>query len=124
VLVDRERRIARVTAQPIEGASLASYRELERRVSAEEPQWSIRLRPPAQPLPAISFSGGKPTEEGARALDLVAWTAQRVGDPIALSGPNDEVQFVAESLVKRGITVRTDPGGRGPVTAKWGTPGA
>ena len=63
-------------------------------------------------------------EDLARALDLVAWTAQRVGDPIALSGPNDEVQFVAESLVKRGITVRTDPGGRGPVTAKWGTPGA
>lgn len=123
VLVDRQRRIATVTARPLDGASLAAYRELEQRIAAGEPNWSIRLRPPARPLPDIAYDGDKLTEDGARALALVAWAAQRVAVPVVLSGPKEQVDLVAETLAKQGITVREEPGGRrGPVTAVWSTP--
>lgn len=124
VLVDRERRTATVTARPLDGASLAAYRELESRISAGEPEWKVRLRPPARPLPSIAFDKGKPTEDGMKAIDLVAWAGQRVAVPIVLSGPDEEVGYVADALEKQGVAVRQKPGGRGPVTAEWGTPDA
>jgi hypothetical protein len=122
VLVDRQRRIATVTARPLDGASLAAYRELERRISAGEPDWSIRLRPPARPLPEIAYDGDEPTPEGARALALVGWAGQRVGVPIVLSGPEAQVDLAAENLEERGVTVRRQPGGTGAVTAAWAAP--
>lgn len=123
VVVDRERRIAFVTAQPIQGAGLAVYRDLEKRVAADAPDWSIRLRPPALKLPAIPFAKDGPTAEGAAARDLIAWAAQRIGVPVVLRGPAAEVDEIADELAKQGIAVRKQPGGRGPVTAEWGTPG-
>jgi uncharacterized hydrophobic protein (TIGR00271 family) len=122
VLVDRQRRIATVTARPLAGASLAAYRELERRISAGEPDWSIRLRPPARPLPEIVYDGEELTEGGARALALVGWAGQRVGVPIVLSGPQAQVDLAAETLEKRGVTVRRQTGGNGAVTAAWAAP--
>ncbi len=124
VLVDRERRTATVAARELDGASLAAYRELERRISAGEPEWTIRLRPPARPLPSIEFADGKPTDDGAKALDLIAWAGQRVPAPIVLSGPADEVDFAAAALAPKGVAIRKEPGGKGPVTAKWGAPEA
>ena len=122
VLVDRQRRIATVTARPLDGASLGAYRELERRISAGEPDWSIRLRPPARPLPEIAYDGDEPTPEGARALAIVGWAGQRVGVPIVLSGPEAPVDLAAETLEERGVTVRRQPGGTGAVTAEWAAP--
>jgi hypothetical protein len=122
VLVDRQRRIATVTARPLDGASLGAYRELERRISAGEPDWSIRLRPPARPLPQIAYDGDEPTQDGARALALVGWAGQRVGVPIVLSGPEAQVDLAAETLEERGVTVRRQPGGNGAVTAAWAAP--
>jgi uncharacterized hydrophobic protein (TIGR00271 family) len=124
VLVDREHRTAMVAAHPLDGANLAAYRELENRISAGEPEWTIRLRPPARPLPSVAFADGKPTDAGAEALDLIAWAAQRVPVPIILAGPSDQVGVVADALQKHGIAVRKMSGGRGSVTAKWGTPDA
>jgi hypothetical protein len=124
VLVDRERRTATVAAHPLDGASLAAYRELESRILAGEPEWTIRLRPPARPLPSVAFADGKPTEEGTEALDLISWAGQRVPVPIILSGPADAVDFVAAALQKQGVAVRKKPGGGGAVTAAWGTPDA
>lgn len=124
VVVDRERRVAIVTARPLEGASLAVYRELEARVAAEEPEWSLRLRPPALALPNIGFSNGQPTEEGQQALDLIAWAGQRIAAPIVLSGPAAEVDVAARALGEQSVRVTRQPGRRGPVAAKWGTPTA
>jgi uncharacterized hydrophobic protein (TIGR00271 family) len=124
VLVDRDRRRATVAARPLDGASLEAYRELERRISAGEPEWTIRLRPPARSLPEVAFADGKPTEDGQKALDLIAWAGQRVPVPIILSGPADAVEVAAEALERQDVTVRKRPGGRGSVTAKWGTPDA
>lgn len=123
VVVDRQRRIATVVARPLDGAGLAAYRELERRISADEPDWSVRLRPPARPLPQVAFEGGNLTGEGARALGLIAWASRRVGVPIVLAGPESEVAAAAEALESQGVAVRRRPGnGSGPVTASWAAP--
>ena len=122
VVVDRQRRIATVTARPLDGASLGAYRELERRISAGEPNWSIRLRPPARPLPPIAYDGDKLTPDGARNLALVGWAGQRVAVPIVLEGPEEQVVLVAETLDKQGVAVRRRPGGTGPVTASGAAP--
>jgi uncharacterized hydrophobic protein (TIGR00271 family) len=124
VLVDRERRIATVAARPLDGASLGAYRELERRISAGEPEWTIRLRPPARPLPSVAFENGKPSDEGAQALDMIAWAGERVPAPIILAGPADEVDLIADELAKRNVAVRKKPGGNGVVVATWGPPDA
>jgi hypothetical protein len=124
VLVDRERQTATVAARPLDGASLAAYRELEARIAAGEDGWTIRLRPPARPLPAVEFSDGSLTEGGARALELIAWAGERVTAPIELRGPAKEVDFVAGELAQKGVAVLTNRGGRGEtVTAAWGAPG-
>ena len=73
VLVDRERRSAQVVARPLDGATLAAYRELERRLAETEPEWRIALRPPALPLPAVAIEGGEPTEAGRNRLALAIW---------------------------------------------------
>jgi hypothetical protein len=123
VLVDRQKRIATVTARPLDGAGLGTYRELERRISANEPDWSVRLRPPARPLPMIVYDGEELTEAGARALALVGWAGQRIGVPIVLEGPEAQLAMVAETLEKQGIAVRRRPArGNGPVTASWAAP--
>jgi uncharacterized hydrophobic protein (TIGR00271 family) len=124
VLTDRERRIATVVADNLPGADLATYRELEARLAASEPGWTIRLRPPPRALPQVAFSGGKPTAAGAQAIELIAWAGQRVPAPVLLSGPDGELDQVAQALAQQGVAVRKQPGGRGPVTAKWGAPDA
>ncbi|MXO58933.1 DUF389 domain-containing protein [Altererythrobacter salegens] len=123
VVVDRERKVATVTARALEGASLGAYRELENRVATDEPGWKIRLRPPARPLPDITYEDDKLTEAGAQALALVGWAGQRVGAPIVLGGPEDKVDLVAATLEKQGVAARRQPRGQtGPVTASWAAP--
>ena len=123
VLIDRQRRVAAVTARPLDGAGLAAYRELERRISAGEPEWRIHLRPPARPLPSVAYEGEDLTEAGARALALIGWAGQRVGVPIVLAGPEAQVDLAAATLEEQGVTVRRRPGaGSGPVTASWAAP--
>lgn len=124
VVIDRESRRAFATASPLGGASLASYRELEARVAATEPDWRIELRPPARPLPDIPFAEGEPTEQGDAAIALVQWAATRLQVPVILSGSESEVAQVAEVLEKAGIEVRTQSGSAGRVTTGWGAPGS
>lgn len=125
VLVDRQRRRAVVTARPLEGATLAAYRELEARIASSEPEWRIQLRPPARPLPAVAFDGDALTADGARALALIGWAGQRLAVPIVLRGRSDQTAQVAETLRNQGIVVQIEGGGgRGPVTAEWGAPSA
>ena len=124
LVIDRERRHAIVEARPMAGAGLQVYRELERRISATEPEWRIELRPPARPLPAVSFADGKPTEAGLQAFDLIVWAAQRIDAPVVLSGPEAERSALATSLEERGVRVRqvNGNGQAGMVSAAWGMP--
>ena len=62
VLVDRQRRIVRVRAAPLPGASLLTYRALEARAVASQSGWTVLLIPPRLPLPEI---GGEPDEASA-----------------------------------------------------------
>ena len=124
VLVDRQKRIATVTARPLDGASLAAYRELERRISRGEEGWSIRLRPPARPLPQVAYDDdGELTKEGAAALSLIGWAGARVAVPIVLAGPAGDVALAAETLEKQGLIIRVAEGqADGPVFATWAAP--
>lgn len=123
VTIDRERRRAMVTAQPIEGATLRAYRVLERRLSSSYPEWQIRLEPPARPLPAVPFEDGEPTAEGSDAIALIVWAAQRVNVPVVLSGSERNTARLTQLLGAQEIATRTEPGGNGDrVLVSWGTP--
>jgi len=120
VVIDRDSRRALVTAKPLDGATLAAYRELERRIGATVPQWRIELRPPARPLPDIAFADGKPTDDGQQALDLIQWAALRVQAPVVLTGSGDELDDAVSALEKAGVMVKTRRGRAGRVSAAWG----
>jgi uncharacterized hydrophobic protein (TIGR00271 family) len=138
VTVDRDRRRALVRARPLEGATMAAYAELERRIDATEPDWDIRLVPPPLALPVIGFEQvPAPATEGrvatapdyrlspagTRALALVRWAQTRVGVPIALTGPEDAVRdlqaMLAESSIMAAATANAR--GYGPVEVRWNT---
>lgn len=121
--IDRDRRRAVVSARELKGANLAVYREFESRIAATEPEWEIELRPPAKPLPRVAFAGGKPTDAGLEAFDLIVWAAKRLNMPVTLRGAEAERDMLATQLTKNNIKVTTLPGGRtGEVTARWSPP--
>ena len=123
VLVDRERKTALVNARPLDGASLAAYRELEARIASNEPGWTIKLRPPARDLPPVPFGDEGPSTGGAAAIGLIEWAAKRVNVPVVLSGSADNVEALSELLTQRGVTVQAEPnGGSDVVNVTWGTP--
>ncbi|KLE34909.1 membrane protein [Aurantiacibacter luteus] len=129
VTVDRARRRAMVRARPLDGASLAAYFELERRIDATEPEWDIRLTPPLRPLPSVTFERGEggdaalqPTTQGQQALELIGWAQQRTGVPVRLSGPAETVAAAGSVLAGQGAEVlAAAEGGSGPVSASWTT---
>ncbi|WP_209346806.1 TIGR00341 family protein [Pontixanthobacter sp. CEM42] len=122
VMVDRQRRRAMVKATELDGAPLATYFDLEKRIAATEPEWRVELIPPAKALPAIAFEDGEPTEAGSRALALIAWSSGRVGAPVVLSGPPAAVERAQKELVAAGVPLVATEIARGPnVTAKWGS---
>ena len=135
VTVDRERRRAIVTARPLDGATLAAYAELERRIDATKPEWDIRLTPPLRALPQITFERvageeGEPdtwelSPQGRTAVELIAWAQNRVGIPIEVSGPAEAVSAVrnAFSFYDLSISAREQGSGYGPVEADWATGG-
>ncbi|WP_237487555.1 TIGR00341 family protein [Parapontixanthobacter aurantiacus] len=141
VLVDRQNRRATVRANPLDGATLAAYRTLERRIADGVDGWRIELRPPLRALPPIAFearlpeeevdadgAAGEvqfvPTEEGATALALVGWAGARVDAPIALTGPERLVAIVEDRLRRQGIELAPSeivPGGL-RVVPRWTAP--
>lgn len=123
VLVDRQRRKAIVRAQALDGATLATYRALEQRISATEPDWEVEVLPPPGPLPAIRFADGEPTTDGHKALELVAWAAKRIDAPVVLVGSPVEAGPAAEILAELGVTARLERG-TGALQARWGEVGA
>jgi uncharacterized hydrophobic protein (TIGR00271 family) len=123
VLLDRNRRRALVRAKRLDGAGLATYRALEGRIAASEPDWVIELIPPSGALPgAIPFADGAPDDAGARALDLIGWAARRLGRDVVLTGSADEAEAAAEVLRADGINAATRTGA-GPLRAGWASEG-
>jgi hypothetical protein len=135
VTIDRENRRALVTAQPLDGLTLAGYRALETRAAAQAPDWTIMLRPPILDLPEIALGEAASenetegdaeevlplTSEGQAALDLVLWAGSRTDVPIALTGSPDAVEAIAQRLEAQGISVvRGDSAAAGDtVAARW-----
>ena len=108
VLVDRDKRLAQVRADPLPGASLATYRALEQRLSAAEPQWQLQLIPPALPLPSIVFEGEEPSKDGSADLALATWAARRTGLSVEISGRTSSAQFVLTKLREAGISAKSN----------------
>jgi uncharacterized hydrophobic protein (TIGR00271 family) len=135
VLIDREARRAVVTAKPLAGADLEAYRTLEERVATTAPDWHVTLVPPAASLNAVTFTanpdkdvkGDIPDAAGQAAIQTAIWGAQRLNLPLAVSGPKDHADQVADALTKAGVTVvrkGTRGGTDGAVTLMWQAPGA
>lgn len=119
VLIDRNRRRALVRAKRLEGATMATYRALERRIAAGEADWTIELIPPAGALPAaIPFAESEPTEAGQAALDIIGWAALRLDRAVVLTGPDNEAEAAALVLREGGARVATRSGS-GPLRASW-----
>ncbi|HSF13047.1 MAG TPA: TIGR00341 family protein [Erythrobacter sp.] len=119
VLIDRNRRRALVRAKRLEGATMATYRALERRIAAGEADWTIEVIPPAGALPAaIAFADGAPTQAGETALDVIGWAALRLDRAVVLTGVSDEAEAAAQSLREEGARVETRSG-TGPLRAGW-----
>lgn len=106
VLIDRDRRIARVRAVPLPGATLDAYRMLEARLAAAERGWTIYLVPPVLDLPAPE----------ADALATVAWAATRLERAVSVSGADAEE--IAASLRARGVQVEIGDT-RGAARVTW-----
>ncbi|MBY8828433.1 DUF389 domain-containing protein [Hephaestia mangrovi] len=135
VLVDREAHRAVVTAKPLSGADLAAYRTLEARVAQTAIDWRITLVPPAAALDDVTFranpdekAGGEiPDAAGQAAIATAIWGAERLNLPIAVAGPKDHADQVADALTKAGVTVvrqGTRGGAGGTVTLRWQAPSA
>ncbi|MEO9462425.1 MAG: DUF389 domain-containing protein [Marinomonas sp.] len=110
IVVDPQRRRALVKAKPLEGATLATYRALEQRIAASEPEWRIELIPPASalvdaPAPAAITldEEGQLSGAGLAALDYAAWGAQRMELPLKLSGSAEAIAAAKAHLDKNGI---------------------
>jgi uncharacterized hydrophobic protein (TIGR00271 family) len=106
VLIDRASDRALVRAAPLPGASLATYRALEARIAASEPEWAVELIPPAMPPTAIKFEKGELAEAGQRAVAAVIWAAPRLRLPVGVSGSDGEVEALTRLLAAAKVPVR------------------
>ena len=120
VTVDRERLRATVNARPLEGATLMAYADLEKRIRDTEPDWTIRLIPPARPLPAVEFDGEMVSAQGQQALDLIRWAQPRINLPLVLTGPEQSLDAIGTVLEERGIEYTRQRRGRGFGTVQVG----
>ncbi|MCX9148395.1 TIGR00341 family protein [Erythrobacter sp. WG] len=116
VLIDEGRRRALVRARRLEGAELATYRALEGRITASEPEWRIELVPPPAALVGSATIPGGP--EGEAALATIAWAAQRLERGVVLTGPAAEAEAAAAVLRESDVTAETRPG-PAPLRASW-----
>lgn len=109
VLIDQAGRRATITARPLAGGTLATYRQLELRASEGVEDWTLMLVPPLLPLPEISFAAAQgttppaPDTAGETALDVSAWAILRRNVPVRLTGPAALVDAAAAALALRGV---------------------
>lgn len=119
ILVDASKRIARVTAAELPGATLESYRELEARVSAENPDWRIELIPPTGAAFPTVTSGAARDEDLAQAIAAVVWGSKRLNLPVRVTGAGSTE--IVGKLAAAGIPARPVTSG-GPTRFSWDLP--
>jgi uncharacterized hydrophobic protein (TIGR00271 family) len=113
VLLDRQRRVIRVRAAPLPGATLATYQALEARAAGIEQGWSIHLVPPRVPLPEI----GDDPDAAASTIAQIAWAAQRTEAPVFVSGSGAD--GLIGTLRQAGADARPGESGSGPPRVSW-----
>ena len=125
VLIDADHRRAVVRAAPLGNADLASFRELETRIAASEPNWKVEIVPPLLALPPISFDReGELDAAGAEAAAVAGWAARRLGLPVTLSGGTPALrETTAKALGLPDDSVVMRPGGAA-LTIEWSAPSA
>ena len=90
--------------------------------------------PPAATLDDVTFEanpdkqagGDVPDTAGQAAISTAIWGAERLNLPIAVAGPKDHADQVADALTKAGVSVvrqGTRGGSGGAVTLSWQAPG-
>lgn len=120
IVLDRDNRRTVVTAAPLPGATLETYRVLETRAAARAPGWEVRVIPPALPLPAVAFEGDALGEEGQASLQTAIWAARRIPLSVVVHGNGARAQAVLAALEEAGIAAVHNSGGA--VRLAWGTP--
>lgn len=122
--IDRQRRRAIVRARPLDGATLATYRELELRIAATEPDWTIELTPPKLGLPQVGMTDGELDQNGIDAIQTIVWASRRLNLPVEVTGPADQVDKVMATLGSAGISATGVTERRATrVQARWAEPG-
>lgn len=120
IVLDRESRSAVVNAAALPGATLDTYRVLERRAAAGAQGWQVRLVPPVLPLPQLSFGADGLDDDGRAAMQTAIWAGQRIPLPIRVSGSGERADAIAKALEDAGVTVVRNGGG--PVRLQWAEP--
>ena len=120
VTLDRDGQRAMAVARPLPGLTLQGYRDLEQRVAADAPDWTIALRPPLLALPDIPLTDGKPGDTAQQPIALIRWAATRTGVPVTLTGTKDALDAVMPMLQGPGITlIRNEVKRADAITTKW-----
>jgi hypothetical protein len=119
VLIDRARKRALVRAARLPGANLATYRALEARIAATEPEWRIEVIPPPLRLPeTIGTDAEGLTEQGMETIAVIGWAARRLGQPVALTGDGEAADAAAALLREAKVAVVVTPAS-GALRAQW-----
>ena len=111
VTLDREHQRAAVSAAPLPGATLVTYRALEDRVSQLAEGWQVSIVPPYGTLPVIHFADNVDSLDAAarHAVLLSAWAARRwnvpsLSIPGLLQGATPERPLLAQ---RRALAIAT-----------------
>ena len=103
-------RMVWVDPVPAPGWTLTDYREIERRASAIDSRWTVRVLPPAQASldVALAPEDGEAAAEGRIGPELATWALRNWGmGSIVLDAPAGEAaDALAQRLTRAGITVR------------------
>ena len=120
VTVDRSNRRAVVRAAELPGLSLVGWHMLERRIAATAPDWTIDLRPPVLPLPAIPLAEGEPTDAGLQAREAVVWAVGMLDLPVTVAGGGVAGDSLVADLRQRGAQVTQAEGGSAErIDVRW-----
>ena len=121
VTVDRDNRRASVEASPLPDLTLSGWRILEQRIARSTPEWTIRLRPPILPLPAINLSQeGSPDSDGIEAQRVVTWAARRLSLPVTVSGGGEAGDSLVSDLREAGVDATLAEGGSADqINVRW-----
>jgi uncharacterized hydrophobic protein (TIGR00271 family) len=118
VLVDPVARLA--SAQAVGSRPLADLMAAEARLAEDSPGWTVRILPPAGPLPGLDLPADPRSADADAALDAIVWALARRGTNSArvivrrVSGETtaraqDRLEAAADALRSRGLVIETAP---------------